>query len=70
MNTLGALGVGDILIQSRGYLGIARDRVKCDYFDYFDHKIDAPAREYSNRQKDEGKHIKYREGTEMEEQII
>ena len=70
VNTLGALGVGDILIQSRGYLGIARDRVKCDYFDYFDHKIDAPAREYSNRQKDEGKHIKYREGTEMEEQII
>ena len=38
--------MGDILIQSRGYLGIARDRVKCDYFDYLDHKIDAPAREY------------------------
>ena len=46
VNTLEALGVGDILVQSRGYLGIARDRVKCDYFDYLDHKIDAPAREY------------------------
>lgn len=46
LNTLGELGVGDILVQSRGYLGIARDRVKCDYFDYLDHKIDAPAREY------------------------
>ena len=46
VNTLGELGVGDILVQSRGYLGIARDRVKCDYFDYLDHKINAPAREY------------------------
>ena len=46
VNTLGELGVGDILVQSRGYLGIARDRVKCDYFDYLDHKIDAPAQEY------------------------
>ena len=41
--------MGDSLIQSRGYLELARGRVKCDYFDYFDHKIDAPAREYMTR---------------------
>ena len=46
MNTLGSLGVEDVVIQSRGYLGIARDKVKCDYFDYLDHKIEAPVREY------------------------
>lgn len=46
VHTLRALGVEDILIQSRGFLGIDRDRVKCDYFDYLDHKTDAPAREY------------------------
>ncbi|MGN0708111.1 MAG: LytR/AlgR family response regulator transcription factor [Faecalibacterium sp.] len=46
INTLSGLGVEDILIQSRGYLGIARDKVKCDYFDYLDHKIEAPVQEY------------------------
>ena len=46
MNTLESLGVGDIVIQSRGYLGIARDKVKCDYFDFLNHKIEAPVREY------------------------
>lgn len=46
MNTLEALGVDDIIIQSRGYLGIARDKVKCDYFDYLDHKTEVPVREY------------------------
>ena len=46
VNTLGALGVGDIITRSRGYLGIVRDKVKCDYFDYLDHKIEAPVREY------------------------
>ena len=46
MNTLTSLGVEDMIIQSRGYLGIARDKVKCDYFDFLDHKIEAPVREY------------------------
>lgn len=46
MNTLSGLGVEDIIIQSRGFLGIARDKVKCDYFDFLDHKIEAPVREY------------------------
>lgn len=46
VNTLEALGVEDIIIQSRGYLGIARDKVRCDYFDYLDRKTDAPVREY------------------------
>ena len=45
VNTLSALGVGDIISQSHGYLGIVRDKVKCDYFDYLDHKIEVELRE-------------------------
>lgn len=46
VNTLTELGVDDILIQSRGYLGIDREKVKCDYFDYLDKKIEPPVQEY------------------------
>lgn len=46
VNTLTDLGVEDILIQSRGYLGIDRDKVDCDYFDYLDKKIVPPVQEY------------------------
>lgn len=46
VNTLNALGVGDIISQSHGYLGLVRDKVRCDYFDYLDHKIEAPIQEY------------------------
>lgn len=46
VNTLESLGAEDILNQSRGFLGIVRDKVKCDYFDFLDHKIQAPVREY------------------------
>lgn len=46
MNTLGELGVEDIIVQSRGYLGIRREKVKCDYFDYLDRKIEPPVHEY------------------------
>lgn len=46
VNTLEELGVADILIQSRGYLGIDRDKVDCDYFDYLDKKIKPPVQEY------------------------
>lgn len=46
VNTLEEMGIDDILIQSRGHLGIDRDKVKCDYFDYLDKKIEPPVQEY------------------------
>lgn len=46
VNTLVELGVDDILVQSRGYLGIDREKVSCDYFDYLDKKITPPVQEY------------------------
>lgn len=46
VNTLTELGITDILIQSRGYLGIERENVKCDYFDYLDKKLEPPVQEY------------------------
>lgn len=46
VNTLTALGVADILIQSRGYLGIDREKVDCDYFDFLDKKLTPPVQEY------------------------
>lgn len=46
VNILTDLGVEDILIQSRGYLGIDRDKVDCDYFDYLDKKIAPSVQEY------------------------
>lgn len=46
VNTLTDLGIEDILIQSRGYLGIDREKVDCDYFDYLDKKIEPPVQEY------------------------
>ena len=46
LNTLTRLGVEDILVQTRGHLGIAREKVSCDYYDFLDHKIQAPVQEY------------------------
>lgn len=46
VNTLHELGVDDILVQSRGHLGIDREKVSCDYFDYLDKKIEPPVQEY------------------------
>lgn len=46
INTFKELGIGDVLIQSRGYLGIDREKVDCDYFDYLDRKIEPPTQEY------------------------
>lgn len=46
LNTLEDLGVQDILIKNHGHLAIARDNVKCDYFDYLDHKTDVKVFEY------------------------
>ncbi len=46
INTLDALGVGDIISHPHGCLSLARDKVKCDYFDYLDHRLEPPVREY------------------------
>lgn len=46
VNTLTELGVEDILVQSRGYLGINRDMVRCDYYDYLDKKLTPAVQEY------------------------
>lgn len=46
VNTLAELGVEDILVQSRGYLGINKEAVQCDYFDFLDKKIQPPVTEY------------------------
>ena len=34
LNTLGSLGVGDILLQARGKMDICKEKVACDYYDY------------------------------------
>ncbi|MDO4459706.1 MAG: response regulator [Clostridia bacterium] len=36
INTLESLGVEDIIIQARGHMGIVKDKVSCDYYDYMD----------------------------------
>lgn len=46
VNTLTGLGAEDILVQSRGYLGIDKDKVSCDYYDYLDKKVPPPVQEY------------------------
>lgn len=46
LTTLTDLGVLDILVQSHGHLGIDRDKVKCDYYDYLDKKLIPPVQEY------------------------
>lgn len=34
VNTLNSLGVDDILLQTRGKIGICKEKVSCDYYDY------------------------------------
>lgn len=46
VNTLVELGVDDILVQSRGFLGIDKEKVSCDYYDYLDDKLVPPIQEY------------------------
>lgn len=46
VNTLTELGIPDVLIQSRGHLGIDREKVDCDYFDFLDKKLTPPVQEY------------------------
>lgn len=46
INTFEKLGVEDVIVQSKGYLGINREKVSCDYFDYLDHKLQVTTREY------------------------
>lgn len=40
------LRISDCLLMSRGGLGIVRDKVDCDYYDYLDGKIKQPPAEY------------------------
>ncbi len=46
VSTLEQLGIDDILLQSRGYLGINKEKVSCDYYDYLDSKVPPPIQEY------------------------
>lgn len=40
------LGLSDCLLMNRNGIGIARDKVDCDYFNYLDGKITQPPAEY------------------------
>lgn len=46
LQTFEALGITDCLFVTRGGLGIRRENVDCDYFDFKDGKITAPPNEY------------------------
>lgn len=46
IDTFKKLGISDILRTNRGRLGIQRDMVKCDYFDYLDGIIKEKPNEY------------------------
>lgn len=46
LTILTELGVDDIIVQQRGYLGIDRKKVTCDYFDFLDQKLVPPVQEY------------------------
>ena len=46
LQTFETLGITDCLYITRGGLGIRREKVECDYFDYKDGKITAPPNEY------------------------
>lgn len=49
INTFQSLGAGDILIQKRGRLGIRREEVDCDYFDYLNGRTELFHGEYMNQ---------------------
>lgn len=49
VNTLTELGIDDILVQSRGHLGIDPEKVSCDYYDYLDGKLEVPVKEYMSQ---------------------
>lgn len=46
LQTFSALGILDCLFITRGGLGIRRETVECDYFDYKDGKSTSPPNEY------------------------
>lgn len=46
INRFEELGISDCLLMNRGGLGIVRDKVDCDYYDYLDGKIKQPPAEY------------------------
>jgi len=46
VNTLEAYGVDDMLNQARGYLGICKDKVDCDYYDFLNGEFKPTVKEY------------------------
>lgn len=46
VNTLTSLGVEDILLHARGKIGICKEKVSCDYYDYLNGGPLPPVQEY------------------------
>lgn len=49
LNTLSELGVENIVSKSKGYIWLCKDNVKCDYYDYLDHKTNVTVSEYMSQ---------------------
>lgn len=49
INTFTKLGVEDVILQSRGSIGIDKNKVECDYYDYMEKKIEPPVKEYMSQ---------------------
>lgn len=49
INTLSDLGVDDVLVRTKGYIWIDKEKVHCDYYDYLDQKLDTPIVEYMSQ---------------------
>lgn len=49
INTLMDLEVEDILIRTKGFIGICKEKVQCDYYDYLDHKLNDSITEYMSQ---------------------
>lgn len=46
INTFKKLGVEDVILQSKGMIGIDKTKVKCDYYDFLDNKMEPHVKEY------------------------
>lgn len=46
VNTFQTLGLGELLVHERGRLGLRREKIACDYFDYLDGAADLFQGEY------------------------
>lgn len=49
INTFAKLGAEDVILQSKGSIGIDKDKVKCDYYDYLETKEEPPVKEYMSQ---------------------